>query len=127
MDHETTEKISNVNMTNLTSNPALAIIEKIDKVTSFLLVVLILRCFVAIVTIADFPKHLDFAKKDLQNDYLLYEEHTLPATVKNNKIRQKTKYPSRLTHLRCNTVPTKDTPRNNLKSYTKTIILSTSN
>jgi hypothetical protein len=31
-------------MTSLTSKPALAIIEKIDSVTTFLLVVLILRC-----------------------------------------------------------------------------------
>jgi hypothetical protein len=44
MDHDVTEKISKVSMTSLTINPALAIIEKIDNVTTFLLVVLILRC-----------------------------------------------------------------------------------
>jgi hypothetical protein len=55
MDHETTEKISNVSMTSLTNNPALAIIEKIDNDTSFLLVELAMCCSLATEMFASDP------------------------------------------------------------------------
>lgn len=66
MDHETTEKISNVSMTSLTKNPALAIIEKIDNDTSFLLVELALCCSLATEMIASDPNPLTLQNEILQ-------------------------------------------------------------